>query len=219
MYSSHRSCGSPLVARAVSAILGALAASTALAADDATPAEKPADDVTQLSDIAVTENPLNAVANAPSASSFGFSKPLLETPRTVSLVSEEQLTLMGISTVEDLTKAVPGVYTTTRYGLQGGINVRSVQADTYYRGMKRLNMQGHARTVLAGMDSIEVVKGPPSPIFGLGKIGGYTNISPKSGRAKVGGYLPGLQGFGQGVLGSFDRAEGSFGLGGPFIAG
>jgi len=219
MYSSHRSCGSPLVARAVSAILGALAASTALAADDATPAEKPADDVTQLSDIAVTENPLNAVANAPSASSFGFSKPLLETPRTVSLVSEEQLTLMGISTVEDLTKAVPGVYTTTRYGLQGGINVRSVQADTYYRGMKRLNMQGHARTVLAGMDSIEVVKGPPSPIFGLGKIGGYTNISPKSGRAKLGGYMQGMQGFAQGVFGSYDKAEGSFGLGGPFEIG
>ncbi len=126
---------------------------------------------------------------------------------------------MGINTVEDLTKAVPGVYTTTRYGLQGGINVRSVQADTYYRGMKRLNMQGHARTVLAGMDSIEVVKGPPSPIFGLGKIGGYTNISPKSGRAKLGGYMQGMQGFAQGVFGSYDKVEGSFGLGGPFEIG
>jgi len=218
MNSSQRSCGSPLIARAVSAILGAIAATTAFA-DDATPAEKPADDVTQLSDIAVTENPLNTIANAPSASSFGFTKPLMETPRTVSLVSEEQLTLMGISTVEDLTKAVPGVYTTTRYGLQGGINVRSVQADTYYRGMKRMNMQGHARTVLAGMDNIEVVKGPPSPIYGMGKIGGYTNISPKSGRAKVGGYLQGMQGFGQGVFGSYDKAEGSFGLGGPFEIG
>src|SRR5689334_2409131 len=218
MNSSHRSCGSPLIARAVSAILGAIVTTTVFA-DEATPAEKPADDVTQLSDISVTENPLNTIANAPSASSFGFTKPLLETPRTVSLVSEEQLTLMGIATVEDLTKAVPGVYTTTRYGLQGGINVRSVQADTYYRGMKRMNMQGHARTVLAGMDSIEVVKGPPSPIYGMGKIGGYTNITPKSGRAKVGGYLQGMQGFGQAVVGSFDRAEGSFGLGGPFELG
>ena len=218
MRSSYRSRGSLLVARAVSAILGVIAA-TAAFADDAKPTEKKDDDVTQLSDISVTENPLNSISNAPSASSFGFTKPLLETPRTVSLVSEEQLTLMGITTVEDLTKAVPGVYTTTRYGLQGGINVRSVQADTYYRGMKRMNMQGHARTVLAGMESIEVVKGPPSPIYGMGKIGGYTNISPKSGRAKVGGYLPGMQGFAQGVVGSFERAEGSFGVGGPFEIG
>src|SRR5215471_11976007 len=98
MHSSHRSCGSPLIARAVSTILGAIAATTAFA-DEAAPTEKPAEDVTQLSDISVTENPLNAASNAPSASSFGFTKPLLETPRTVSLVSEEQLSLMGINTV------------------------------------------------------------------------------------------------------------------------
>ena len=44
-------------------------------------------DVTELSDISVTEDPLRAISNEPSASSFGFSKPLLETPRTVSFVS------------------------------------------------------------------------------------------------------------------------------------
>ncbi len=223
MPSSHRTCGSPLIARAVSAILGALVVTTAIA-QDAKPTDPPAaaskdEDVAKLSDISVTEDALKALSNTPSASSFGFTKPLLETPRTISFVSEEQMSLMGIATVEDLTKAVPGVYTTTRYGLQGGINVRSVQADTYYRGMKRLNMQGHARTVLAGMDSIEVVKGPPSPIYGMGKIGGYTNISPKSGRAKIGGYLQSAQGFAQGIFGSYDRTEGSFGIGGPLDLG
>jgi hypothetical protein len=112
-------------------------------------------DVTNLSTIQVVEDPLRAVSNEPSASSFGFSKPILETPRTVSFVSEEQINLFGISAVEDLTRAVPGTYTTTRYGLQGGINVRGVSADMYYRGMKRLNMQGHVRTVLSAMDGIE----------------------------------------------------------------
>ena len=37
--------------------------------------------------------------------------------------------------------------------------------------------------MLAAMDTIEVVKGPPSPIYGMGKIGGYTNMVPKAGRA------------------------------------
>ncbi len=175
-------------------------------------------DVTSLSTIQVVEDPLRAISNEPSASSFGFSKPILETPRTISFVSEEQINLFGISAVEDLTRAVPGTYTTTRYGLQGGINVRGVAADMYYRGMKRLNMQGHVRTVLSAMDGIEVVKGPPSPIYGMGKIGGYTNLIPKASRAKSGTYLPDAKGFLQGTTGSYNRSEAQLGVGGPFTA-
>ena len=174
------------------------------------------EDVTKLSDMQVTEDPLRALSNDPSASSFGFNKPLLETPRTVSFVSEEQIRLFGISTVEDLSRVVSGTFTTTRYGLQGGVQVRGVASDYYFRGMKRISMQGHARTVLSAMDNIEVVKGPPSPIFGMGKIGGFVNLDPKSSRAKTGKYLTGTKGFVQGVAGSYDRTEMSFGAGGPF---
>jgi len=65
------------------------------------------------------------------------------------------------------------------------------------------------------MDSIEVVAGPPPPIYGLGKIGGYTNVVPKSGRASTGRYLEDDEGFAQLILGSYDRRELSFGFGGP----
>src|SRR5262245_57054441 len=121
--------------------------------------------------VTVTGDPLRALGTGPSESSFGFAKSLLETPRAVSFISEEQITLFGISTVEDLTRLVPGTYTTTRYGLQGGINVRGVPSDMYYRGMKRLQMQGHVRTVLSAMDGIEVIKGPPTARFGLRSLG------------------------------------------------
>jgi outer membrane receptor protein involved in Fe transport len=165
--------------------------------------------------IFVTADPNRILPNAPSASSFGFNKSLLETPRAVSIVSEETIDLFGLSAVEDLVKVVPGVFTTTRFGIQGGIDVRNVPADTYFRGMKRLNLQGHGRSVLAAMDTIEVVKGPPSPIYGMGKIGGYTNMVPKAGRAAEGGYLDRPQGFASAISGSYDRAESSFGIGGP----
>lgn len=180
--------------------------------------EKSGDDVTALSDLEVTEDPLRALSNEPSASSFGFSKPPLETPRTVSFVSEEQLNLFGVSTVQDLVRVVPGVYTTTRYGLQGGINVRAVTADQYFRGMKRLSLQGHVRTVLSAMDSIEVVKGPPSPLYGMGRIGGYSNLIPKSSRAKTGKYLSESKGFLQATTGSYNKSEFQFGVGGPMSA-
>nr|MCH9829961.1 hypothetical protein [Gammaproteobacteria bacterium] len=48
-----------------------------------------ADDVTQLSDMEVTEDPFRALPNESSGSSFGFTKPLVETPRSVSFISEE----------------------------------------------------------------------------------------------------------------------------------
>jgi outer membrane receptor protein involved in Fe transport len=85
--------------------------------------------------------------------------------------------------------------------------------------MKRVVLQGNARSVLAAMDVIEVVKGPPSPIYGLGKIGGYTNFVPKSGRAGVQGYLPSDQGFFETIVGTYDRREFSGGVGGPVEIG
>jgi iron complex outermembrane recepter protein len=174
------------------------------------------ENVATLSDVNVTEDTLRALSNEPSASSFGFAKPLLETPRTVTFVSEEQLRLYGVSTVEDLSRLVPGTYTTTRYGLQGGISVRGVSADFYYRGMRRLQMQGHVRTVLSAYDNIEVIKGPPSPLYGMGQIGGYANLDPKSNRAKTGKYMTESNGYFQATHDEYGKNETQFGLGVPF---
>ena len=165
------------------------------------------------------EDPNYLLPAQPVESSFGFAKTLLDTPRSSSLISGETIERFSLSAVEDLARVVPGVFTTTRFGIQGGIDVRNVPADTYFRGMRRLSLQGNARSVLAAMDSIEVVKGPPSPIFGMGKIGGYTNATPKSGRAKNGKYLSEPEGFMQAIVGSYDRSEASFGYGGPLGLG
>ena len=159
------------IARIFCATSGALAPLSlsvhAQEATETTAVPDPAVDV-----VTVTADPLRALATGPTDSAFGFSKSLLETPRSVSFVSEQQINLFGISTVDDLTRLVPGTFTNTRYGLQGGVMVRGVPSDMYYRGMKRLQMQGHVRTVLSAMDGIVVIKGPPSPIFGMGRIGG-----------------------------------------------
>jgi outer membrane receptor protein involved in Fe transport len=99
--------------------------------------------------------------------------------------------------------------------VQGAVDVRAVPADMFFRGMRRLSLQGHGRSVLAAMDTIEIVGGPPSPIHGLGKIGGYTNVVPKSGRAQTGSYLTEVQGFAQLIGGNYARREASLGAGGP----
>ena len=177
--------------------------------------ERDTERVVKLDEISVFGDARRVLPNEASTSAFGFSKPLLDTPRSVSFISEETIELFGLSAVEDLVRVVPGTFTTTRFGIQGSVDVRNVPADFYIRGMKRLSLQGNARSVLAAMDTIEVVRGPPSPIFGMGKIGGYVNAVPTAGRAKTGGYLAEPQGFIQGITGAYDRNEWSFGVGGP----
>lgn len=184
------------------------------APDDSNP-RTGSSEVVALGDVQVSADPLRLLPNAPSTSAFGFSKQLIETPRSVSSVSSETIELFGLSAVEDLVRLVPGTFTTTRFGIQGSVDVRNVPADFHYRGMKRLSLQGHGRSVLGALDTIDVVRGPPSPVFGMGKIGGYINVEPKSGRAQDGSYIDGVAGFGKAVLGSFNHNEWSFGLGGP----
>jgi iron complex outermembrane recepter protein len=222
MYSSNNFSRKLYLRNTIAAVMAFGAASVSLGYTHVAAAQEEvkSDEVTDLSDVNVTDDPLRTLSTEPSAASFGFAKPLLETPRTVTFVSEEQLRLYGVSTVEDLSRLVPGTYTTTRYGLQGGINVRGVSADFYYRGMKRLQMQGHVRTVLSAYDNIEVIKGPPSPLYGMGQIGGYANLDPKSNRAKTGKYMTQEQGYLQATGGSYKKGELQFGLGMPFtIAG
>lgn len=169
----------------------------------------------ELSDITVVEDPSRVLPAELSRSAFGFNKSLLETPRSVSFISDESIDLFGLSAVEDLVRVVPGTYTPTRFGIQGGVDVRNVPADTFFRGMKRLNLQGHTPTVLSALDSIEVVRGPPSPIYGMGKIGGYTNVMPRSGRAADGRYLDSSRLRMRAVVGSYERSEISANVQGP----
>lgn len=175
-------------------------------------------DVAALGAVQVSADPLRVLPNAPSTSAFGFSKLPIETPRSMSSVSSETIDLFGLSAIEDLVRLVPGTFTTTRFGIQGSVDLRNVPADFYFRGMKRLSLQGHGRSVLGALDTIDVVRGPPSPVFGMGKIGGYINVEPTSGRAKNGSYIDGVAGFAKAIVGSYDRNEWSFGLGGPIAA-
>ncbi|MFT4046273.1 MAG: TonB-dependent receptor plug domain-containing protein [Solimonas sp.] len=157
----------------------------------------------------------DATADVASAAAFGFAKRLSETPRSVSVLDRQTIELLDIDAVEDMARVVPGTYTTTRFGIQGGIDVRNSAADTFFRGMKRLNLQGHAPSVLSAMDTIEVVRGPPSPIYGMSRIGGYSNMVPRSARSQDGRYLDKPQGSVQTAVGSYDEKMTSIGYGGP----
>ena len=62
------------------------------------PAEQKADDgsVTELSKIEVVDSPLGALGKEVGATAFGFDKPLLETPRSVSFINTEKIDMLGV---------------------------------------------------------------------------------------------------------------------------
>jgi outer membrane receptor protein involved in Fe transport len=203
------------VAAILLAAAGSLCASALAQEAETAPAAEPE----PMAEVTVVADPLRAVTNEPVAVAIGFPKPILETPRSVSFVSEQQISTLNISNADDIQRVVPGTFTNRRWGLLGGVDVRGVSADLYFRGMRRLQMQGHGRTSFAGMDAIEVVKGPPSVVYGMGRIGGYLNLVPKAGRAGSGKYTTENTGWTQAIIGSYDKAELSFGLGGPVSIG
>jgi iron complex outermembrane receptor protein len=72
----------------------------------------------------------------PSTTVFGLEKPLLETPRSASFVSDTTLTRYGIETIDGLTAVSPGTYTASFYGVPGALNIRGTLAENYFRGFK-----------------------------------------------------------------------------------
>lgn len=154
----------------------------------------------------------------PIDSVLGIGRSLLETPRSASAMSDDLLAAHAVESALDLAKAVPGTYTASIFGINGNVNVRGVTSDTYFRGIKRLENTQLFPSPITAMSRLVVVRGPPSPLFGPGKIGGYTDFIPKTARAATGRYLDGPTGEIELTVGSYDKRAAAGEVGGPFSA-
>lgn len=152
----------------------------------------------------------------PTRSVFGLSQSLAETPRSATVVNANLLDNLGIRNSEDLIKVSPSTYSNFRFGLQGNISIRNQTSDFYFRGMRRIDPQGNFRTMWTANDSLEIVRGPSSPIYGLGRIGGYVNFNPKTARlANTGKYLEDSSGQMRVTVGSHQKFIATAEVGGP----
>jgi iron complex outermembrane receptor protein len=118
----------------------------------------------------------------PSDTVFGLTRPLIETARSASFISDQTLDRFGVETVDRLTAVSPGTYTASFFGVPGAVNVRGTLAETYFRGFKRIENRGTYATSIGDAARIEIVRGPPTPIFGAGKVGGLLNLTPVTAR-------------------------------------
>jgi len=150
---------------------------------------------------------------------FGFGKSILETPRSASTISDEQLERFAVTDIDELMAFAPGTFTQSFFGVAGSLDIRGTPGENYFRGMKRLDNPGNYPTPIGASSRIDIVRGPASPIYGPSKIGGYLNFNPKSARASSGQYLEENTGAFSYSLGSWDKSVMTAEIGGPGSVG
>ena len=166
---------------------------------------KPADDNGSDTKEIVVKGALGALPVKDVGSIFGFDKTLVDTPRSASTVSKEQMDRFGITQIYDLVSQTPGTFTSSFFGTGGALDIRGAPSDVYFRGMLRLDNPGNYATPIGAADRIDIVRGPASVIYGPSKIGGYMNFVPKTARAANGEFSSDTKGDLELDLGSWGR--------------
>lgn len=123
--------------------------------------------------------------NPAQASSSKFTAPLLDTPKSVSIISDELIKDTGSVTLQDALRNVPGITFGSAEG-GGSIGDRPFirgfdsQASLYVDGIR--DVGGQSREVFA-LESVEVIKGPSGAYDGRGSAGGSINLVTKKPQA------------------------------------
>lgn len=176
---------------------------------------------TELEDYVVEdlEDSFSIIPSEPSGSSFGFDKTLLETPRSISSVSSDLVLNYGLRSVDDLVRLTPGAFTSSFFGIQGAMDIRGEPADNFFRGFRRINNPGAFKTNVRGASNLEIMRGPVSPLYGTGSVGGQLNYTPKSAKSDTTKFIDSITGRVDATIGTYEQKIISGELGIPFSIG
>jgi len=132
-----------------------------------------------------------------SASGAKSDVPIIETPLSVSVLTQERIEDLDALTIQDAIGYVSGLYNGP-YGVdtRGDWSViRGVSPVQYLDGLKSLyGSYNNVRTNPYGLSQIEILKGPSSVLYGQGSIGGIVNLVSKKPEAETSGQLWGQVG-------------------------
>jgi len=177
-----------------------------------TQAQTPAPDPAPASDAAkivveglpVEETVLPTVR--PVQSVMGDDRSVIDTPRSVSLVTKAQMEARAVSRATDFNQYSPGVYTPSRYGLANVPVIRGDLSEIYQNGQRIIYSRNSLLASFNGVEAMDIVKGPGSAVYGpQGQgPGGYVNFVTKTPyfdgfhgdlTTRFGTFVPGGQSF------------------------
>ena len=162
------------------------AAPAALAQGNNLQPNESSDTSTTLPTLQVTESRLYEEATGPvdgyvatrSATATKTDTSIAETPRSITVVTRQQMRDQAARTVEEALS-----YTATQPELTGDqrrqlISVRGFEAESYVDGLKiprRFGTYAQWENDPQGLERIEVLKGPAAVLYGQGSPGGIVN--------------------------------------------
>lgn len=116
------------------------------------------------------------------ASSPKYTKPLRDTPQTVTVVPKEVIEEQGATTLRDVLKNVTGISIQAgEGGVPAGDNLSirgfNARTDIFVDGVR--DFGGYSRDPF-NLEQVEVVKGPASNYSGRGSTGGSVNLVSKT---------------------------------------
>ncbi|HYK05576.1 MAG TPA: TonB-dependent siderophore receptor [Thermoanaerobaculia bacterium] len=138
---------------------------------------------------------IDVSAPAPEIASPKFTRPLLETPRTVAVIPDDVFLAQGATTLRDVLRNTPGI---TFQAGEGGVapgdafSMRGFSAgnDILLDGVRE---SGAYTRDAFNLEQVEVIKGPAGAVAGRGAAGGAINLVSKTPkpeaftRATIGG--------------------------------
>ena len=114
----------------------------------------------------------------PTSSVTGVATSVLDTPRTVSEISAEQLERDPIKNADDLVKYAPGITRNGGQNVSVAPIIRGQNSELYQDGQRVYN--GRHPFNLNAYESVDIVSGPPSAVMGPNsRSGGYANYLTK----------------------------------------
>ncbi|MGE0036421.1 MAG: TonB-dependent siderophore receptor [Xanthobacteraceae bacterium] len=169
---------------------------------------------TLLPAVPAGQGPGRGVVATQSVTATKTDTPILETPQSISVVTEDQIRQQGVQTLTEALRYTPGL-TTGLYGVNSlfdTIKVRGFEVPLFLDGL-RLPVDAATtfatpRIVPYGLERIEVLRGPSSGLYGQTPPGGLVNMTSKR-PTDVPQNEVGVQ------LGSFNRLQGTFDFSGP----
>ncbi|MGI2067223.1 TonB-dependent receptor [Shewanella sp. MF08487] len=108
---------------------------------------------------------------------------LMETPAAVVIVDQELIEAQGATHLQDLIRNISGVTQAgNNYGIGDNLVIRGLGANYTYDGMyggAGLGNTFNPTRSLTNVESVEVLKGPATGLYGMGSAGGVINLIEK----------------------------------------
>lgn len=172
------------------------------------------EDAVELPTVEVTSGAINidGYIDLDKKSEVGkLNVPVQDTPYSIEIVDQEFIKDTGAKTIQDALLYSSGVYSGA-FGLDtrgDWAKVRGIDASFYLDGLRQLyGSYNSVRTNVYALESIEVLKGPSSVLYGQGELGGIVNSVSKMPKEEQQGEI-------WAQYGSFNRKQLAFDVTGP----